>query len=330
MMYIRTHNGLFDKFSTLGDMKNVLSLLLVILVISAPATVNAQLYSKAYGYKKNPAVLFLHGGPGYNSFTFEASTAERLAGDGYYVVVFDQRGCGRTVSEGDDQYTFDEAVADVDGIMKKYGLKTATLLGHSWGGTLGLMYAEKYPGKVKELVLIDAPMDYQQTFTAIIANAREAYTAQGKESQLKYLDMLSTFDKTSLQYANYCFMQAFAAGLYQADSPAMNAKSIKEHVKQSPDIAQARNMTQEPVLGLYEHEHYTTLKLYDRLKALKKKVPVYAIYADDDGLFDATQLDEIKKVVGSDNFTLIHNASHSVFIDQQDQFLDVLESYMKH
>lgn len=309
-------------------MKRFFSGLIVLLVISI--NVNAQLYTKDYGDKKNPAIVFLHGGPGYNSFTFEASTAERLAANGYYVIVFDQRGCGRSETPKDsNEYTFEEAIADVDFVYNKYGVKKAALLGHSWGGALGLMYAEKYPDKVSSFVLIGAPMDYQQTFKSIIANARKSYNEQGKTTQLKYLDMLESMDKESLQYANYCFMQAFPAGLYKTDNPAPNAGEIKEKVKQSPDVAQARNMTQEPVLGLYANEHYTTLQLYDRLTQLKKQVNIYGIYGSDDGLFDEAQLNEIKSIAGEENFKLVQNASHSVFMDQQDVFLEVLQEFIK-
>lgn len=289
----------------------------------------AQLFHKTYGKQSNPAIVFLHGGPGYNSFTFESSTAQRLADEGYYVVVYDQRGCGRSTEVEDSKYTFDEAVADLDNIYQSTGVKKATLVGHSWGGALSLMYAEQHPDKVKNIILVGAPMDYPQTFKAIVKNAREAYTEQGKQHQLKYLDMLETFDKESLQYANYCFMQAMGSGLYSPDSTTEEAKAIKTRVKQSPDIQLASEMTQEPVIGLYNSEHYTTLVLYDKLKSLKKSVPVYGIYGDEDGLFDDTQLNKIGETLEPKNFAVVTGASHSVFIDQQDKFISLLKKYMK-
>lgn len=308
---------------------NLVRVVLVLMVLFFSEEASAQFYHKTFGNKTDPAIIFLHGGPGYNSFTFEASTASRLADEGYYVVVYDQRGCGRTpVAEG-SKYTFEEAVSDLKNIYALTDIDHATLIGHSWGGALGLLFAEQYKGMVDGLVLVGAPMDYQQTFKAIISNARIAYKKQGKESQVRYLDMLETFDKESLQYANYCFLQAMSSGLYSAENPAPESKEIKEQIKESPDVKLASNMTQEPVLGLYHAEHYTTLKLYDRLNAVRKDVPVHAIYGAEDGLFDEEQLDAIKESVGADNFKLVQNASHSVFIDQQAEFLKLLATILK-
>lgn len=305
------------------------SILLLLLVIATVHNTFGQMYSKAFGDKSNPVIIFLHGGPGYNSFTFEASTAQRLAEEGFHVIVFDQRGCGRSDSMKNSKYTFEEAISDMDEVYKKYGVENASLIGHSWGGTLGLVYAEKYPGKVKNLILVGAPMSFPQTFKAILKNARDSYTKSNKQQQLNYLKMLESMDSTSIIYANYCFMHAMASGLYSTEHPADNTKKIKADMKQSEDIKQASYMTQDPVKGFYDNEHYTTLVMYNRLKQLKDKVPVYGIYGKDDGLFDSIQLQAISDAIGKSKLMVVENASHSVFIDQQDEFIKLMNTYMK-
>ncbi len=305
---------------------NITKLMLLPVLLLITSVADAQLYSKAYGDNNNPAIIFLHGGPGYNSFTFEASTAERLAEEGYYVIVFDQRGCGRSETEGDD-YTFEEAITDIDGIYKKYNVDKASLIGHSWGGGLAIVYAEAHPDMVNDIVLVGAPMDYQQTFKAILVHARASYEKNSKQAQLSYLDILDTMDNTSLAYANYCFMHAMSSGQYSTNDPAENVKDIAVKMQQHPDIRQAMNMTQPPVKGFYDSEHYTTLTFYDRLSELKEEVPVYGIYGKDDGLFDEEQLNNISRIVGSENFTVVEGASHSVFIDQQEEFIKLLTRY---
>lgn len=292
------------------------------------AQAQKELYSAAYGDKNKPAILFLHGGPGYNSFSFEVSTAQRLASEGYYVVVFDQRGCGRTGDIEGSKYDFAEAVADMQSVYEKYGVQKATLIGHSWGGALGVVFAEQHPEMVKELVLVGAPMDYQQSFKAIIVHSKDAYKKQNKDDQLRYIAMLETMDTTTLEYATYCFMHAMASGQYQTEEPAAGVREIYTKMMTMPDAKMLMDMTEPPVKGFYENEQYTSLKLYDRLIELKKKLPVYGMFGKEDGLFDDVQLNNIKASIGADNFTIVPNASHSVFVDQQDAFLKLMKGFM--
>lgn len=292
------------------------------------AQVEGDLYSAAYGDNAKPAIIFLHGGPGYNSFSFEASTAEKLAAEGYYVIVFDQRGCGRTGNIEGSKYDFAEAVADMQAVYNKYDVQKATLIGHSWGGAIGVVFAEQHPEMVKELVLVGAPMDYQQSFKAIIAHSKVAYKKQSKDDQLRYIAMLETMDTATLEYATYCFMHAMASGQYQTEQPATGVRELYTKMMTLPDAKMLMDMTEPPVKGFYENEQYTSLKLYDRLKELKKKVPVYGMFGKEDGLFDDVQLNAIKTSIGADNFIVVTNASHSVFVDQQGEFINLLIGYM--
>lgn len=287
-----------------------------------------QLYSNTFGDKGKPTIIFLHGGPGYNSFSFEASTAENLAKEGYYVIVYDQRGCGRSAQPSGSEYTFNEAIKDLNDIYSQYNISKATLIGHSWGGTLAIMFAGQHPEKVSSLVLTGSPVSYQQTFKAIIANCKRVYTEKNATEQLKYIAMLEEMDTTKLEYATYCFMHAMSSGQYQAKHPAENTRQIYQAMMTLQDAKYLSDMTQPPVAGYYQKENYTMLNLYNKVKALTKKMPVYGIYGNEDGLFDAVQLDAIKATVGPDKFLLVDNASHNVFIDQQVLFLSKMKEYV--
>ena len=67
----------------------------ILLIWAVPAFAGV-LYTHAFGSSKNPAIIFLHGGPGYNCAAFEISTAKRLSDSGYFVIVYDMRGCARS------------------------------------------------------------------------------------------------------------------------------------------------------------------------------------------------------------------------------------------
>ncbi len=284
-------------------------------------------YSKAYGDSTNKAIIFLHGGPGYNAVSFEFSTAQKLADNGFYVIVYDQRGCGRTKSDTNSKYTFKEAFEDLLNIYKKYNIKTATLIGHSFGGTIGILFSKSYPEKVDNLILLSSPLSYQMTFKSIISKCRKIYT-ETKSSNLQYIEMIEKMDTASLDYSSYCFTHAMSCGFYKAKNPTQESKTINDSLKKTNYVSYLSNMTKKPVSGYYKNEHYTTLNLSTDLNDVKKKSKVFGIYGQEDGLFDELQLSLLKSIIGSDNYTLIEGSSHNVFIDQQKAFIDLVKKYI--
>ena len=97
-----------------------------------------------------PAV-FLHGGPGAGS----GAVHRRLFDPALYdVLLFDQRGCGRSTPHASlDNNTTWHLVADIERLRQMVGVETWLVFGGSWGSTLALAYAETHPDRVSELVL---------------------------------------------------------------------------------------------------------------------------------------------------------------------------------
>lgn len=96
-----------------------------------------------------PPVVLCHGGPG--SYDYLEPVAAMI--DGMATVHrYDQRGCGRTESRGPwDVRTF---VDDLDALRAHWGHGSWTLVGHSWGAMLVLLYAIRHPRRARGLVLI--------------------------------------------------------------------------------------------------------------------------------------------------------------------------------
>ena len=97
-----------------------------------------------------PAV-FLHGGPGGGGST---QVRRFFDPDKYHVVIFDQRGCGRSLPHGclENNTTWD-LVEDIENLKVKLGIKQWLVFGGSWGSTLALAYSQTYPDSVSEMVL---------------------------------------------------------------------------------------------------------------------------------------------------------------------------------
>lgn len=310
--------------------KTILLLITAVLFSFSNLTLEAQeLYSKAYGKKSDPVILFLHGGPGYNSVSFELSTAQLLADKGFYVIVYDQRGGGRSTEMKDSKYTLDEAFQDLNKVLKEHGVKKISIMGHSWGGTLGLHYAMKFPDKVEKFIMVDSPLSYQESFKVIIRSCKEKYTAE-KSPNLQYIKMLEVMDTTKLEYSSYCFMNAMQAGLYQPKNQSPESQKIYQELMKMPDAQLISNMTQEPVQGFYTNEKYTMLDMTSMIEKLAKKGKIYGIYGAEDGLFDEAQYSKFQELMGEDNFTIVDDASHTVFIDQREKFIDLVVWYMSN
>ena len=110
-----------------------------------------RVYVEQCGAPDGIPVLVLHGGPGGG-----CSPAMRRYFDPevYRVVLFDQRGCGRSrpTASVEANTTWD-LVADIEVIRQMLGIKRFILFGGSWGATLALAYAITHPEHVRHLVL---------------------------------------------------------------------------------------------------------------------------------------------------------------------------------
>ncbi len=104
-----------------------------------------------HGAPGRAPIVFLHGGPGYNSHSFEVQAGPLLEPH-HTVVYLDQRGCGR--SERPPAYSMDLLVEDVEALRQHLGAERIVPMGHSFGGALALEYAARYPEHVERLVLV--------------------------------------------------------------------------------------------------------------------------------------------------------------------------------
>ena len=110
-----------------------------------------QIYWERSGTRGAKPAVFLHGGPGGG-----ISAKHRRLFDPhlYDVILFDQRGCGRSTPHAElEANTTWHLVADIERLREMAGFDKWLVFGGSWGSTLALAYAETHPERVSELVL---------------------------------------------------------------------------------------------------------------------------------------------------------------------------------
>ena len=103
------------------------------------------------GNRAGVPVVLLHGGPGSS---INAGLRRFFDPAFYRVVLFDQRGCGRSTPRGAiERNSTQHLIADIEQLREMLGVSRWLVFGGSWGSTLALAYAQAHPQRVCAMVL---------------------------------------------------------------------------------------------------------------------------------------------------------------------------------
>jgi proline iminopeptidase len=175
-----------------------------------------RLHWEECGHASGKPVVFLHGGPGGGT---SAKHRQFFDPRRYRIVLFDQRGCGRsTPHAGLEANTTWDLVADIERLREHLGIERWQVFGGSWGSTLALAYAQRHPERVTELVLRgifllrrrEIDWFYQYGASAIYPDAWERYlqhipTAERGDLVAAYHRRLTSPDPTVRLEAARCW-----------------------------------------------------------------------------------------------------------------------------
>ncbi len=147
------------------------------------------LYWELCGNPGGRPAVFLHGGPGAGC----SADHRRLFDPARYnILLFDQRGCGRSTPHASlEANTTWDLVDDMERLRAMIGVEKWLVFGGSWGSTLGLAYAQKHPERTAALVLRGifamrkAEIDwfYQEGASFIFPDIWESFLAQIPEDE---------------------------------------------------------------------------------------------------------------------------------------------------
>lgn len=131
------------------------------------------MYWEQSGNPRGAAALFLHGGPGAGA----TAVHRRFFDPAYWrIVVFDQRGAGRSTPLGE---LADNApahlVADIERLRLALGIEKWLVFGGSWGSTLALDYALNHPERCSGLVLRGIFLCRQEEITWFLYGIRRIF-----------------------------------------------------------------------------------------------------------------------------------------------------------
>ncbi len=168
-----------------------------------------EIYYEESGNPSGKPVVFVHGGPGGGC---DAKHRRFFNPEKYRIVLFDQRGCGKSIPHAClQQNTTWDLVADMEKIRHHLKIAKWQVFGGSWGSTLALAYAETHPEAVTELLLRgifllrkkEIDWFYQEGASQLYPDAWEPYlnhipVAERGDLVKAYYKRLTSNDKSTL------------------------------------------------------------------------------------------------------------------------------------
>jgi proline iminopeptidase len=109
------------------------------------------MYWEQSGNPHGVPVVFLHGGPGAGATPVHRRFFDPSA---YRVIIFDQRGAGRSEPQGElTNNTTQDLIDDIEALRVYLGIDRWMIFGGSWGSTLALAYGQAHPDRCIGFVL---------------------------------------------------------------------------------------------------------------------------------------------------------------------------------
>jgi|SRR5215207_4296025 len=269
----------------------------------------------AYSFGSSDEVVFcLNGGPGLPcDYLREAHSF--LADHGYRVVAFDQLGTGAADRPTDPAlWTIERYVRETEAVRQALGLGKVHLLGHSWGGWLGIDYALAHPEALKTLILEDTVADMPHLVSELerlraalgpeTVAMMQRHEAEGTVNHPEYLAAI-----TILNYRHVCRL---------AEWPAPLKRSLDDW-----------NMgPYETMQGPNEFLYVGNLKDWNRIPDLPRiTVPVLITCGQHDELTPACAA-RMKRALPDARLHVFPNSSHMPFYEEPGAYYPVLLDFL--
>lgn len=284
----------------------------------------ADLYFEVTGPEDSdlPPLVFLHGGPGYNSYSFQDLFGERL--EGRRVVYLDQRGSGRSgaledTEQGAQTLDLDTLVADVEALREHLGFERIVPLGHGFGALPALEYARRHPTRTARVVVVNPWVHFPELALTLLAEAaaRRGQPLDDPAAALRARTPEGEYPPVGAARIEAAFSLVNARDLLNAlqfrDAPS---RMRLEFIDAEGQLAGGGEVQQALVnQGLWEFEYPPFLQELRR--------PVFVIAGVHDRTSYPEQVEWLADLAGADVTVL--DAGHYPWLDDEDAFAEALE-----
>ncbi|MEV6491227.1 alpha/beta hydrolase [Actinoplanes sp. NPDC051633] len=253
-----------------------------------------ELCVETFGSPADPAVLLIHGACA-SMLWWETELCERLAARGRYVIRYDNRDTGRSISypPGAPGYTMTDLARDAVGILDVLGVHRAHIVGRSMSGGIALILGVDHPDRVASL-----------TFVA---------TTTGDDDLPPPVAEFPPYAEN----ADYVVESLRA---YAGDSPFFDAEAVRTLAEQ--DIARTRDLTAALTNHFSMHIDGPAGGGFGDLTA-----PVLVVHGDRDPMYPLAHGAALHAAVPGSRFLVLEGAGHDVPRPLWDVFVDALTTH---
>jgi pimeloyl-ACP methyl ester carboxylesterase len=192
-----------------------------------------ELCTEPFGQRADPPILLVMG-IGASMLWWEEGFCRLLADGGRYVIRYDHRDTGRSVTyePGHPEYTGADLVADAAGVLDAYGIPAAHVVGVSAGGAFAQLLALGLPDRVRSLVLIST--------SPATPSERELPGATGQYARFLATADVDWSDSESVIEYLVDYSRILAGGRRAFDETAVR-ELVRRDVERARDIAASEN-----------------------------------------------------------------------------------------
>lgn len=285
-----------------------------------------KLYVETHGNPKNKPVLYLHGGPGESCYDFSFHQAERLK-NSLYVIMIDQRGVCRSEEITEDEaYGLHDLIEDCEELRKALQIEKWSVIGHSFGGYVALLYASIYPSSVEKIIFEGPTFDFALTSRALLQKTGHLLKKYGKEEVAEESIAYSSSNATSEE-----LLEAYIRISNELEENRMEIYNYKEDV------------TDESLYSDEEWEVFSNRSKihFDRLKiegavhtSLLQKIkdiqnPMLLIVGKHDAVTCEKQIEIFNKDAQNGDCIVFEESGHTPHYEEADRFAEIVIQFLK-
>ncbi|CAM3810898.1 MULTISPECIES: alpha/beta fold hydrolase [Bacillus cereus group] len=285
-----------------------------------------KLYVETHGNPKNKPVLYLHGGPGESCYDFSFHQAERLK-DSLFVIMIDQRGVCRSEEITEDEaFGLHDLIEDCEELKKVLQIEKWSVIGHSFGGYVALLYASRYPSSIEKIIFEGPTFDFALTSRALLQKTGNLLKKYGKEKVAEESIAYSSSNASSEE-----LLEAYIRLSNELEEKRMEIYNYKEDV------------TDESLYSDEEWEEFSNRSKihFDRLKvegafhtSLLRKIkdvqnPMLLIVGKYDVVTCEKQIEIFNKDAQSGNYIVFEESGHTPHYEEADRYAELVIQFLK-